>query len=157
MRIAHYLIKAPSGIYHFRRRMPVLLQAILGRATVKRSLQTRDVSVARDLALALWRAYDELHQHVRMAYMAGMTKETKLLLERLKKQGAHYRLVTKPDGTFEVEANGPEDHAFHRLKGITYGATPLGYGPGGGWKSWGHFQAKAINAVVGYCSRGCQP
>jgi integrase len=112
MRIPHYLIKAPSGMYHFRRRMPVLLQAMLGRPTIKRSLQTRDVAVARDLALALWRAYDELHQHARMACMAGMTKETKLLLERLKKQGTHYRLVTKPDGTIEVEANGPEDHAL---------------------------------------------
>ncbi|MGN6478774.1 DUF6538 domain-containing protein [Luteibacter sp.] len=114
MRIPHYLIKAPSGVYHFRRRMPVLLQAMLGRPAIKRSLFTRDIGVARDRALALWRAYDELHRQVRMVCMAGMTKETKLLLERLKKNGTHYRLVTRPDGTIEVEANGPEDHALAR-------------------------------------------
>lgn len=72
------------------------------------------MGLARDRALALWRAYDELHQHVRTAQMAGMTKQAKLLLERLKKQGTHYRLITRPDGTIEVEANGAEDHALAR-------------------------------------------
>lgn len=112
MRIPRYLFKAPSGVFLIRRRMPAALIPLLGRPVIKKSLLIRDVGVARDLALNLWRAYDEFHQHVRMMAMAGMTEETKLLLERLKKQGTHYRLITRPDGTIEVEASGPEDHAL---------------------------------------------
>jgi len=112
MRIPHYLVRAPSGMYHFRRRMPSCLHALVGRPVIKKSLLTRDVGVARELALKLWRAYDELHQHVRKLAMAGMTKDVKFLIERLKKSGTQYRLITKPDGTVEVEVTGPEDHAL---------------------------------------------
>jgi hypothetical protein len=112
MRIPHYLHKALSGVFHFRRRTPSCLHALIGRPVIKKSLLTRDVGVARDLALKLWRAFDELHQHVRKAAMAGMTKDVRLLIERLKKSGTQYRPITKPDGTVEVEVQGPEDHAL---------------------------------------------
>ena len=50
MPIPHYLHKAPSGVFHFRRRMPSCLHALVSRPVTKRSLLTRDVGVARDLA-----------------------------------------------------------------------------------------------------------
>jgi integrase len=112
MRIPHYLQLAPSGVWHYRQRVPVLLVVLLNRTVIKKSLATRDLAGARDLALQWWRAYDELHTHVRKFAMAGMTKDVRLLVERLKKNGTHYRLVTKPDGTIEVEVTGPEDHAM---------------------------------------------
>ncbi|MDF4024633.1 site-specific integrase [Luteibacter sp. PPL201] len=111
MRIPHYLIKAPSGVFHFRRRMPSALSRLLGRAVIKKSLQTRDMGRARDLALDLWRAYDELHAHVRMQGMAGDEWDIDALAASLKKKGKRYRLKANPDGSFEVEANGAEDHA----------------------------------------------
>ena len=74
MRIPHYLHKAPSGVFHFRRRMPSCLHALIGRPVIKKSLLTRDVGVARGLALKLWRAYDELHQHVSKAFRACASK-----------------------------------------------------------------------------------
>ncbi|URX62064.1 site-specific integrase [Luteibacter anthropi] len=111
MRIPHYLIKAPSGVFHFRRRLPVALARLLGRAVIKKSLQTRDMERARDLALNLWRAYDELYAHVRMQGMAGDEWDIDALAAALKKKGKRYRLKANPDGSFEVEANGPEDHA----------------------------------------------
>jgi integrase len=79
---------------------------------VKKSLVTRELGVARDLALRWWRAYDELHTNIRRLSMAGKTKDVQSLIERLKRTGQHYRLIHKPDGTIEVEVLGPEDHAL---------------------------------------------
>ncbi|GAA0913087.1 site-specific integrase [Rothia nasimurium] len=111
MRIPHYLVKAPSGVFHFRRRMPAVLRHLLGRSVIKKSLQTRDVGLARDLALGLWRAYDEFHQHVRVVGMTGKKWDVDELAAMLKKKGKRYRLKMQPDGTLELEVNGPEDHA----------------------------------------------
>ena len=112
MRIPHYLHRARSGVWHYRQRMPRVLLPLLKKTEIKRALGTRELGPARELALKLWRAYDELHQQVRKLAMAGMTKDVKLLIERLKKSGTQYRLITKPDGTVEVEVTGPEDHAL---------------------------------------------
>lgn len=112
MRIPHYLVRSPSGVYHFRRRVPAVVGRVLKRAVVKKSLGTRELGAARDLALALCRAYDELHTVLRALGMVGMTKDIRLLIERLKREGRHYRLIHKPDGTIEVEAQGTEDHAL---------------------------------------------
>ena len=51
MRIPHYLVRTPSGTYHFRLKVPAALQAALGVRVVKRSLATRD---AREAALRAW-------------------------------------------------------------------------------------------------------
>lgn len=86
MRIPHYLVKAPSGVFHFRRRMPAVLRHLLGRSVIKKSLQARDVGLARDLALGLWRAYDELHQHVRVVGMTVKKWDVDELAAMLKKR-----------------------------------------------------------------------
>jgi integrase len=112
MRIPHYLQKAPSGVWHYRQRIPARLIPLVGRTIIKKSLLTRELGVARDLALRWWRAYDELHINVRRLGMAGKTTDVQLLIERLKRAGQHYRLIHKPDGTFEVEVLGADDHAL---------------------------------------------
>ncbi|WP_426287889.1 hypothetical protein [Luteibacter sp. E-22] len=53
--------------------MPVVLVGIFKKPVIKRTLGTRELPVARDIALALWRAYDELQTHVRTRVMAGKT------------------------------------------------------------------------------------
>jgi hypothetical protein len=112
MRIPHYLQKAPSGVWHYRQRIPARLIPLIGRSIIKKSLVTRELGLARDLALRWWRAYDELHTNTRRLSMAGKTKDVQALIERLKREGRHYRLIHKPDGTIEVEVLGPDDHAL---------------------------------------------
>ena len=112
MRIPHYLQLAPSGVWHYRQRIPARLIPLVGRSMVKKSLVTRELGIARDLALRWWRAYDELHTNTRRMSMAGKTMDVQLLIERLKRAGQHYRLTHKPDGTIEVEVLGPEHHAL---------------------------------------------
>lgn len=111
MRIPHYLVKSPNGVWHFRRRTPACLLILLKRSVIKRSLHTRDLPVARDVALGLWRAYDELHTFVRTRVMAGK-KDVAEVIAALTGEGRHYRLIRKPDGSIEVEAKGAEDHRF---------------------------------------------
>ena len=55
---------------------------------------------------------DELHINVRRLERAGTTKDVQSLIERRKREGRHYCLIHKPDGTIEVEALGPEGHAL---------------------------------------------
>lgn len=111
MHIPHYLVRSPSGVFHFWRGVSITVSALVKKHVFKKSLGTRELQVARDLTLQWWCAYDEFHQHVRVVLMAGKTKDIRLLIERLKKEGRHYRLIHKPDGTIEVEARGAEDHA----------------------------------------------
>lgn len=51
MRLPHYLQLAPSGVWHYRQRAPVRLLPLIGRSIIKKSLLTRELGVARDLAL----------------------------------------------------------------------------------------------------------
>ncbi|WP_395680423.1 DUF6538 domain-containing protein [Dokdonella sp.] len=57
MRIPHYLVRTPSGTYHFRLKVPAALQAALGVRVVKRSLATRDAREAALRACALAARY----------------------------------------------------------------------------------------------------
>jgi hypothetical protein len=41
MRVPHYLVKTPSGTWHFRQRMPVCLVGIFNKPVIKRTLGTR--------------------------------------------------------------------------------------------------------------------
>ena len=53
MRIAHYLLRSRSGIYHSRLKVPPDLQAALGRRIIKISLRAADVYAARLYAYGL--------------------------------------------------------------------------------------------------------
>jgi hypothetical protein len=54
MRIPHYLQLAPSGVWHYRQRIPARLIPLVGRSIIKKSLLTRELGVARNFALR-WR------------------------------------------------------------------------------------------------------
>lgn len=43
MRLPHYLHRAPSGIWHFRQRVPTHLIPVFGKQVLKQSLRTRNV------------------------------------------------------------------------------------------------------------------
>ena len=57
MRFPHYLSLAPSGVFHFRLRLPAGQRAALGRREVRLSLGTRDRRTAQIAALALAQRY----------------------------------------------------------------------------------------------------
>lgn len=73
MRIPHYLVKTPSGTWHFRLRMSICLVGIFNKPVIKWTLGTRELPVARDVALVLCRAYDKLHIYVRERMFAGLS------------------------------------------------------------------------------------
>jgi hypothetical protein len=51
VRLAHHLLRHVSGVFHFRLIVPTDLQPLLGLRVIKRSLGTRDPTLAR------WWAY----------------------------------------------------------------------------------------------------
>ncbi|MBE1161113.1 DUF6538 domain-containing protein [Dyella acidiphila] len=109
MRIPNYLQRAPSGIWHFRQRIPAHSAQKLGKVEVKRSLQTRDLFTAQRRALALVQAYAQAFT-VRGLSVAMDGIPT--VDEIAKAIALGYRVIVKPDGTVEIEANGKEDHDF---------------------------------------------
>lgn len=60
MRIPHHLVRAPSGLWSYRQRVPVDLQPIVGRQTFKRTLHTYDMREARLRALTLAARYAQV-------------------------------------------------------------------------------------------------
>ena len=57
MRLPHYLTLAPSGVFHFRLRLPAAQRAARGLREVRLSLGTRDRRTAQIAALALAQRY----------------------------------------------------------------------------------------------------
>lgn len=57
MRLAHHLVKHPSGVWHFRLTVPRDLQPIVGLKVIKKSLGTRDPVMAKAWAYALGARY----------------------------------------------------------------------------------------------------
>ncbi|MCF5951450.1 DUF6538 domain-containing protein, partial [Xanthomonas perforans] len=60
MRIPHHLVRAPSGLWSYRQRVPVDLQPIVGRQTFKRTLHTYDMREARLRALTMAARYAQV-------------------------------------------------------------------------------------------------
>jgi len=57
MRLAHHLLRHPSGVWHFRLTVPQDLRAALGLRIIKRSLRTRDPAAARAWAYIMGARY----------------------------------------------------------------------------------------------------
>lgn len=109
MRIPNYLRLATSGIWHFRQRIPTHLSSTACKTEITRSLQTRDLFTAQRRALALVQAYAQAFT-VRGLSVAMDGIPT--VDEIAKAIALGYRVIVKPDGTVEIEANGKEDHDF---------------------------------------------
>lgn len=96
MRLAHHLLRHPSGVWHFRLIVPADLQARLGRRVIKKSLGTRDPVVARAWAYALGAQYAQ-------AFAAARGKGARM--------GSDFDDYLKGLKGFEIE-QGPEPHQF---------------------------------------------
>jgi integrase len=112
MRFPHYLHRSPTGIWHFRQRVPSDLIAVLGKQFLKKSLHTRDVLSAQRLALDVADAYAQLIRQARGMHVSGKEKPSVQDIVRSGAGHTDYRLIRRPDGTIEIEANGKADHAL---------------------------------------------
>ena len=71
MRLAHHLLRHPSGMWHFRLIVPRALQALIGRKVIKQSLRTRDPVMAKAWAYALGARYAQAFGRAREMGMPG--------------------------------------------------------------------------------------
>lgn len=109
MRLPNYLQLAPSGVWHFRQRVPADLLHIFKRKFVKHSLRTRDVLASQRLALALADRYARLIEQARGMRVSG--REAPSVESILRSDLGKYKLIRRPGCTIELEANGEADHA----------------------------------------------
>lgn len=117
MRIPNYLRLAPSGIWHFRQRIPQPLTQKFGAREFARSLGTRDLLTAQVRALTLAQAYARAITEPRgLDVMAtegkGMVALQVVEVLPVARAGKKYRVVRNADGSVEIEANGKADHAL---------------------------------------------
>jgi hypothetical protein len=104
MRIPHHLVRARSGLWSFRQRVPVDLQPVLGRLTFKRTLRTCDMKEARLRALMLAASYAQAFAVLRERRVEKLSKkEADELIARLT-ESTNLRDLTlhrtqAPDGT----------------------------------------------------------
>jgi integrase len=109
MRLPSYLQLAPSGVWHFRQRVPADLLHIFKQKFVKHSLRTRDVLTAQRLALAFADRYARLIEQAREMHVSGKGQPS--VESILQSPIDEYKLIRRVDGTLEMEADGDEDHA----------------------------------------------
>jgi integrase len=105
MRLPHYLALSPSGVFHFRLRVPRAQRHALGRE-VRHSLRTREPGAAQLAAQVLAQRYA-------LAFRAGRAVDAKKLIEEaeqaLRSGGAMERYKVSLPG-FEFEANNAAEH-----------------------------------------------
>ncbi|RDS78735.1 hypothetical protein DWU98_21355 [Dyella monticola] len=110
MRIPNCLRLAPSGIWHFRQRLPSRQARETGKHEVTRSLGTRDLLTAQQRALALVQAYAQGFTVRGLSVARDSVPTVSTILKAKRHEG--YKLIRHPDGTVELEANGKADHGF---------------------------------------------
>lgn len=121
MRIPHHLVRARSGLWSFRQRVPVDLQPVLGRLTFKRTLRTCDMKEARLRALMLAASYAQAFAVLRERRVEKLSKkEADELIARLT-ESTNLRDLTlhrtqAPDGTINErwQIDSPEDVQLYR-------------------------------------------
>ncbi|WP_242629002.1 DUF6538 domain-containing protein [Xanthomonas oryzae] len=83
MRIPHHLVRAPSGLWSFRQRVPTDLQALIGKRILKRTLRTFELSVAQLRALQLAARYAQAFGVLREQRMGTQDEDVEALLARI--------------------------------------------------------------------------
>lgn len=111
MRISNYLRLAPSGIWHFRQRIPSRQTRKTGKSEITRSLRTRDLLTAQQRALILVEAYA---QAITVRGLdVFVARDGELSADDIARAIAlGYKVIRHPDGRVEIEANGKADHGF---------------------------------------------
>jgi integrase len=110
MRLPHYLHRSPTGIWHFRQRVPSDLIAVLGKQFIKKSLHTRDVLSAQRLALTLADRYAQVIRQARGLGMSTDGRPSVGMAVRSAENSEEYELVFNRDGSVRVKARGKADH-----------------------------------------------
>lgn len=121
MRLAHHLLRHPSGTWHFRLTVPADLREVFGLRIIKRSLGTRDPIKARAWAYALGARYAQLIAKARTG--AGMGSE----FEEYLKQLSRFELTQGPDG-LSVKTNGTYEDNVAALAAMGYAVGVKGPG-----------------------------
>ncbi|WP_321992829.1 site-specific integrase [Xanthomonas citri] len=125
MRIPHHLVRAPSGLWSYRQRVPVDLQPIVGRQTFKRTLHTYDMREARLRALTLAARYAQVFTVLKERRMQSQDDDLDALLARLtgtRPQELTLNRTRSPDGsiTEQWQIDTPEDVTlFQQLMALT--------------------------------------
>lgn len=119
MRIPHHLVRAPSGLWSYRQRVPVDLQPIVGRQTFKRTLHTYDMREARLRALTLAARYAQVFTVLKERRMQSQDDDLDALLARLtgtRPQELTLNRTRSPDGsiTEQWQIDTPEDVTLYQ-------------------------------------------
>lgn len=110
MRIPNYLRLAPSGVWHFRQRLPSRQARETGKTELTKSLGTRDLLTAQKRALAIVQAYAQTLTFRGLSVAKDGIPTVSEIAQG--KTPERYKVIRHPDGTVEIEANGKADHAF---------------------------------------------
>lgn len=115
MRLPHHLVRNPSGLFHFRLKVPADLRAIIGVAVVKISLRTRDPRLAQIYSHALSLRYAQAFAEGRGAAVPKPPPPPieNILASVSQGRKRPYDVAVDPStGRIEVKTDGtPEDHA----------------------------------------------
>lgn len=111
MRIPNYLRLAPSGIWHFRQRLPSNQARLTGKTELTKSLGTRDLLTAQKRALSLVEGYAQSLTFRGLSVVAKDSVPTITQILKAKRL-EDYKLIRHPDGTVELEVSGEDDHAL---------------------------------------------
>jgi hypothetical protein len=125
MRLAHHLLRHPSGIFHFRLVVPADLRSAFGKKILKVSLRTRDPITARAYAYAMGARYAQAIAEARGGRMANDD-----YLAHIRK----FEIVPQADGRMSVKTDGSEQDnaaALRALKMLTEQAAPAPVAPPG--------------------------
>lgn len=105
MRLPSYLVKSPTGVFHFRWVVPKAWRERLGCKVIKRSLGTRSPAAAQLYALTMASRYAQT--------LRGSTMGNDLLDLALKsaRDASQFEITPMKGGGFKIQTNGtPEDN-----------------------------------------------
>ncbi|MEY2115316.1 MULTISPECIES: DUF6538 domain-containing protein [Rhodanobacter] len=112
MRIPNYLRLAPSGIWHFRQRIPSRQTRKTDKTEITKSLGTRDLLTAQQRALNLVQAYARTFTQVGGLSVSVAMDGVPSVEEIARAIALGYKVIRHLDGRVEIEANGKTDHGF---------------------------------------------
>lgn len=119
MRLPHHLLRHKSGTWYFRIIVPRDLVGTLGKKVIKRSLGTREPSLAKAYAYALGAQYARTIAEAREALRMGNTFDP----DRVSK----FEIEHHPEGNYSVRTNGTDrdNAAAIRALELLTAARPL--------------------------------
>jgi hypothetical protein len=111
MRLAHHLLRHPSGVFHFRLVVPADLRQVFGKKIVKISLRTKDPAAARAYAYSLGARYAHAIAEARGGRMGKGNDD---YLSHLRK----FEIVPQADGRLSVKTDGSDQDNAAALRAL---------------------------------------